>query len=54
MNKWEYKCLHAVVSKDKANETVAWLNKLGEEGWELVAICPSSNFSQMFFLKKPK
>ncbi len=44
MQRWEYKVF--VESGDRA---VAELNRLGREGWELVAVIET----QVFYLKRP-
>jgi len=52
MQKWEYQVIHSWPSE-------GWLNKLGDEGWELVAVAtisaPMGGKDQIqVFLKRPK
>jgi len=47
MQKWEYKRL--------AGASVADLNKLGDEGWELVAITFGDyDMNNVYYFKRPK
>ena len=48
--KWEYK--HLVT--DTFTEGAAMLNSLGDDGWELVAVCKTERKHAMFILKRPK
>lgn len=50
MKKWEYKRL-AWSPSDEEGE-VASLNRLGDEGWELVSTAQSGN-TRCHFLKRP-
>jgi type II secretory pathway component GspD/PulD (secretin) len=51
--KWEYKVLGAVAIIELGNRDFdAGLNKLGEEGWELINLDTSGN--QRFYFKRPK
>ena len=45
-NQWEYRLEHA----DEVGEaTVAWLNSLGAEGWELVTMLPKAEGVRFVF-----
>ena len=39
MNKWEY--INAIIDDTPDANVMAFLNKYGEEGWELVTVAPS-------------
>ena len=48
--KWEYR--HLVT--DTFVEGAALLNNLGDDGWELGAVCKTERKHAMFILKRPK
>jgi ribosomal protein S11 len=52
---WEYKAIHIPV-KTNGSESVAALNKLGSEGWELVAVQSNSSetINGVMYFKRPK
>ncbi len=63
MQKWQYTCLfvngeHNVVKKDgksSLNEPIwVMLNRLGEEGWEVVSATTYQESDSYIILKRPK
>ncbi len=53
MQKWEY--LRVLVSGEIRDNPDMELDKLGEEGWELVAVRPASvTMVEVWFFKRPK
>jgi len=48
--KWEYK----VLKDDDYNNPVWELDKLGDEGWELVAVIQKTYSTTTFYLKREK
>jgi hypothetical protein len=48
--KWEYMTTRAIDPFDR--ELDAWLDKRGQEGWELVALAPQSQTRQLFAVFK--
>jgi len=58
MPKWEYTTINAAVSDENdVNRTLKRMDKLGEEGWELVSsnMLKKKNFNlHYFFFKRQK
>jgi len=53
--KWEYKVLNRGEIADLGNKDFATgLNKLGDEGWEMVALGPGVRNTQEYYFKRPK
>jgi hypothetical protein len=48
---WEYQI---AIVQDDPNKLVAQINKLGAEGWELVAVSTTSRDFNVAYLKRPK
>jgi hypothetical protein len=47
MQKWEYKVVNSSLSEQE-------LNKLGEEGWELIGVATWEPFEIKLYFKRPK
>jgi len=55
MNKWEY--INAIIDDTPDANVMAFLNKYGEEGWELVTVAPSGRafvFKRQVEVEAPK
>jgi hypothetical protein len=51
MQRWEYTTIYVI--RLDGNEITVALNKLGEEGWELVSGPTDSAWGHLFILKRP-
>jgi len=51
MPKWDYMVV-LPDDIDKRTPIEKWLKKVGEEGWELVAIGPLQDYTQVMYLKR--
>jgi hypothetical protein len=53
MKSWEYKLKHLHIERDGLVEVEQYLNRLGSEGWELVALVADFSGGADAYFKRP-
>lgn len=53
MQRWEYKIKHLHIERDGLIEVEKYLNQLGKEGWELIALVPDFAGGADAYFKRP-
>jgi len=52
MQLWEYKVLY--FKREKLSEVEDEINKLGNQGWELVSVTEDTEFGSTLYLMRPR
>ena len=53
--RWEYEAVHSYDGKvDYREEEQHYLNRMGDDGWELIAVAAHGGTGRVLYFKRPK